>query len=414
MTIKKLDPRQIKTAYSDASIPADPAIGDFWIHTITGRRILYNHDGYAWRPIVEYGDISLYVDGAAGTDDLLHGIDAGSDAFATIQYAIDMLPSSLTGNVTIYIAAGVYAEDLAVQGKYFSGPYTLTLVGEESVVRASTSVKSALAGSRTTNGTININATLTTNQYKGTWIKFDDNTSTTELQGKKFLVHKNNNASNNSQMEVVGAWSVGFTVTPSTLDTFTIVGSGVQISSILVRGGQQSVVFDTVEVDTILLDEGSSTTFRYSKFRSASSNVVLLVDRKSSAYLYCCYGGAAVNARILFAKNNSLLQIPLCFLDGTNITTLYCVDVAGSTLAIDSMSFVVANNSATGILVRGAGASFGGWTTTNITRPTIYNCNLALYVTTGGQASYSLSSFVTYSGNTSDTDADASSFGYIS
>ena len=52
-----------------------------------------------------------YVDGAFGTDDGTHGTGPGSNAFKTIQYAIN--DSRVTAGDTINVAAGTYHENLA-------------------------------------------------------------------------------------------------------------------------------------------------------------------------------------------------------------------------------------------------------------------------------------------------------------
>ncbi len=73
-------------------MPTSPVTGQWFLHTPTGRKILYQYDGSAWQPIHSLGTVVIYVDKTDGTDDLNHGTGTDSNAFATVQYALNMLP----------------------------------------------------------------------------------------------------------------------------------------------------------------------------------------------------------------------------------------------------------------------------------------------------------------------------------
>lgn len=127
--------------------PGSPYDGQTFIHATTGRKIEYSYDALTglWTPKQSHGTIRLYVDPVNGTDDLNHGIGTLTNAFATLQYAIDSLPRSIDGSSTIIghfavviTCAGTIAENLHISGKigpthssriYIHGPLTTIVNG---------------------------------------------------------------------------------------------------------------------------------------------------------------------------------------------------------------------------------------------------------------------------------------------
>jgi len=106
--------------------PGSPYDGETFIYTTTGRKISYSYDAITglWVPGQSYGTTRLYVDPANGTDDLNHGFGTGTDAFATLEYAINMLPLQLDGENTItggysvvITCTGTMIESFNVSGK---------------------------------------------------------------------------------------------------------------------------------------------------------------------------------------------------------------------------------------------------------------------------------------------------------
>lgn len=90
---------------------------------------LFIYEG-AWKAIISFGAVSLYVDPTNGLDAVGKGYASGSGATATRQYAIDLIPPLNGGNVTVNLAAGTYIDAASIiKGKAFSGAYTITFVG---------------------------------------------------------------------------------------------------------------------------------------------------------------------------------------------------------------------------------------------------------------------------------------------
>lgn len=113
-------------AYQATSFPGSPTEGLLCYRT--DRHVLYQYTGSVWTPIVSHAAVTLYVD-PTGTDDGTHGWASGTDAYATINYALSQVPPVYGGNVTINIAAGTYTENVVIQGKMASGPYSILLQG---------------------------------------------------------------------------------------------------------------------------------------------------------------------------------------------------------------------------------------------------------------------------------------------
>lgn len=129
--------------------------GQWFLHTPTGRKILYQYDSDAseWKPIISYGSITLYVDATDGTDDMDGGTAVDSDAFATIQFAIDTIPGLVGGDVIININNEIYTENVIIQGKAFTTTATITLQGTLNL-QVTAAGASVVAGSGATQGTV--------------------------------------------------------------------------------------------------------------------------------------------------------------------------------------------------------------------------------------------------------------------
>jgi hypothetical protein len=136
-----------------ATTPSTPVAGQWFLHTPTGRNVLMMYSGTAWIPITSIGTMTMYVDGASGSNAIDKGGATGADAFATIQYAINTIPGQYTGSVTINVTAGTYAEDLVVRGKYPTGSYSITINGTLTAYETITSC-TPVAGTAGQRGTI--------------------------------------------------------------------------------------------------------------------------------------------------------------------------------------------------------------------------------------------------------------------
>lgn len=110
-----------------ATMPSTPAEHQWFCQVTTGRKILYQYANSTWTPIFGFGDITFYVDGTDGTDSIDKGTAIDADAFKTIQYAIDAIPATNSGSVTVNVASGTYNEEVEIGGKLLLYPTTDTI-----------------------------------------------------------------------------------------------------------------------------------------------------------------------------------------------------------------------------------------------------------------------------------------------
>lgn len=139
-------------AASGATLPAAPYTNQIFLHTPTGRKILYQYDGTSWTPIYAYGLTTLYVS-TTGTDDQEHGTADGTDAFLTVTYALSQVPGLCAGSVVINVGAGTFSEDVVVRGKLCSVAGSLNINGTLTSLLSAT-MDSGVQGSTTANGSV--------------------------------------------------------------------------------------------------------------------------------------------------------------------------------------------------------------------------------------------------------------------
>lgn len=139
-----------------------------FLHTPTGRKVLMLCEGTTWLPHSSIGSITMYVNGTSGTDSADKGFGTGTDAFATVQYAISQIPVTYDGHVYIYITAGTYREAVTIQGKVPSSTYNIYLIGTWTTMRQGTLTGGAARVSATQSAEARTGfANMTTNKYQG-------------------------------------------------------------------------------------------------------------------------------------------------------------------------------------------------------------------------------------------------------
>jgi len=275
-----------------STMPSTPKDGTFHLHTKTGRKFLYQYDGSAWRPIISYGTTTLYVDGASGTDGMEYGYASGSGAFATLQYAIDSLPGLLGGNVVIYVAAGTYAETVTVNGKNFTGNYTLRIVGTLSTTQAGITVTGGVASNGATQGTV------TGSGYNTAWSNLLLEGATGVNAGKIRVI----DYAAAGSLTIVGDWLAYVAG-----GTYNVKTWGTNVTIIDVKNGQKNVWLEQLNVT-----DGLS------------------VNSLSQVIVLNCKIGATVAVNAIWMFENSSLNISYSLIKGS--TTRNAIFGTGSTL----------------------------------------------------------------------------------
>lgn len=114
----------------NTTLPGGAALGDCFVLNTTGRTVQMTYNGTNWLPSINFGKMTLYVNSTNGTNNETQGTGVGTAAFKTIQYAIDQIPPVNMGSIVINIAGGTYQEPVVIQGKGYTGAYTISLVGQ--------------------------------------------------------------------------------------------------------------------------------------------------------------------------------------------------------------------------------------------------------------------------------------------
>ena len=233
------------------SVPSSPAEGDMIELSLTGRKVVMLYDGSNWVLLHSLDTMTMYVDGGSGTDSVEKGIGSGSDAFATVQYAIDTIPGGVGGNVTVNLASGTYSENVAILGKAFTGNNWLKLIGTMSTVVSEIS-NADIFSSKTIGKT---GSGWTINAYAKKRVRIAGGTGV----GQKAII-KSNTA---DTLTIQGWWTKAIGVienagvngvAPDATSDFiiedwdtTIDGSGID-GTVLVAGGQQNVILEDVKI----------------------------------------------------------------------------------------------------------------------------------------------------------------------
>jgi len=374
-----------------ATLPSTPVIGQWFLHTPTGRKILMQYDGSNWIPIISYGTMDLYVDNTDGTDDAVHGTGVDADAFKSPQYAGDTIPGFFSGNIIIHFNAETYS-NLILRGKFPTGNFTITLQGTL-VADATAAQDSSVQGSGATHGSITDAGAFTNHANKLLY-------SSNNAQYKIIDLVDANTAT------VVGVWAAAPT------GNYTVYSWGTILGAITLDCPACPVYFYDIHFQGQILQSTKSAGYAYrckwsgsmySSVNNSSSPFsffhidTCFIDASSftSFLARCDFGqleiyytkilatGALPYANIGFC---SYLRTQCIVLDGTNKTPIRAIYVNGN--AVCKMYEGPTN-----------GYSI------------IRNFGTALTAETGGQISNT--GTVTFTNNTTDKNAVAASYGYI-
>jgi hypothetical protein len=291
--------------HSGAILPTDPAKG-FYLHEPIGRKILYHYDGSSFNSLFGFGLMEVYVDETDGKDDLNKGFNVNSDAFKTIQFAIDSIPVNSFGNVIINLNNESYSESVIIQGKKIAGDCCIDIVGTMIDQIGIRNVTGATYNTVTVDG-----PALTVNAHVGQLIKIVAGTGSDNLQEAIIL---SNTA---SVIAIVGSWaySESFIETrtfgagsiPDISSDIVIEDFGTTVNNINILSGQKNVRVRNIKLVNPI-DEAKGA---------------IHVDSNSRVELYGCYIDIGITpGRMLWCDGNSRLDIISSFWDATTINRL--------------------------------------------------------------------------------------------
>jgi hypothetical protein len=379
-----------------ATVPVAPTEGQLFYHTPTGRKILLVYNGTNWQPIESFGTMTVYVDSWDGSDNPNFGTGVDGDAFATVQYAVDMIPGQVGGNVIININAESYAETVTIQGKSLTGNYSITLQGTLTAHETHAQTAS-VQGATTTLGSIS------------------DTTNDPFAGHAGDLLYSSNNAEyrvidsvTTEVATVVGYWTAAPT------GNYTIYTWATDINNIVVSTGQLGVVCNDIKFDTAvcaIVNVGASVTFERCYFTAASTTFFI---NGGNVYIDTCrflMSGAAyaINAGQGATGTVVLSKFELTHTDATGIlvnqnSSIMMGEYPNGLNSIDGTAG--AAEALYGIQCTG-----GGFCSCEATYSRIRDLDTGIAASQGGVVIYTANN--QYSGNTVNEVATAASYGYI-
>jgi hypothetical protein len=381
------------------TFPVSPGTGDQFLHSVTGRKILYQYDGSTWKPVQGYGALTVYVDNTDGTDDLLHGTAVDAGAFKTINYAYSIIPPTYDSVQTININNETYNEMLIL-------PRKIGVKGE-----------SGYNCNINIIGTLNQNATATMDSaVVGTGSTRGSITDSGSMTGKaNKLIYANSeyrviDSSTSNTTTICGCWSGA----PS--GNYTIYNWGTKVTGVYSIYGDRDhemkgIYFKYIEFEgsnlDVLVTAGCALSFADCKF-----NKQVTAELNSSILFEDCY---FYQTNEITATSNSSLEILRGKIDyhwGAGGFGLQAVRNAsiyvdgGVVLEGNSVAAIACGAQMNGVFyfdpiysTSMGNAQIRNWGT--------YGCNAI----TGGQIIGTATN--QYASNGSDENATAASFGYI-
>jgi hypothetical protein len=244
----------IDKVLSGTTFPTTPKAGDQFLHTPTGRKILYQWDGSDWRSIRSVGTMTIYVDSTDGTNDLLHGTAADASAFKTLAYvSYTVIPTILGGDVTVYVNGETYTETIGIQDKQGASIIIIGTPSATPLTATGGTQGAAPATCANVTGTFGAPAQAA---YPGLLLRFKSDTTTAALRG---------------EVRVIGL---------CTATTIYLVGNAL---------GAQPANGDTYEV----LDWSTVITGGFQVIRAYVELQYVKVNSSTNIAGLYCFGGAA-------------------------------------------------------------------------------------------------------------------------
>jgi len=231
-----------------------PVIGQFFRHTPTGRDILYKHDGTDWKSMVGFGSMTVFVS-TTGTDALTHGTSTGSDAFLTIQFAIDTIPGMVNGNVIINIGSGTFTESPIIRGKTFTGDFMITVNGDTTDDHTGTATSGAITTLTDTGASFGAETKKVIEITGGTGA------------GQKFIILSNTGT-------VITIASRSWITNPDATSTYrvysrnTIIDGNASATQGILIAGQQNVILNDLEISDFAQGSGTNAALTILSYSS--------------------------------------------------------------------------------------------------------------------------------------------------
>ena len=376
------------------SFPATPNTGQWFYRSDIKTLFIYEA---AWKSIISFGAVTLYVDGVNGTDAVGKGYGSGTSATKTIQYAIDLIPQINGGNVVVNITAATYTESFSLAHKSVSGDYTITIIGTRTNLDTLTAAAS-VQGTGATQGTVVRNSGVwTTDQRQNKLVRFTSGANS----GVSRIIDSNTTTT----LTIVGTWPSAVGVG----DTFVVEDWGTIINGIQSIEDIRGAVFADLNLNNsanldLIIENFSGVTL---------TNVLLTSGYAGDVFQVRFFSSLLVNACMINNTTGRGMYSDAGFTDFkyTKIKVSSAqsgISFDGANGAFEYGSVVEGGNNGVEIQANGMcnfySPASGGY-------PRIRNCTNGIRAYVGG-AGINTGTNV-YSGNVTDENATAASFGYI-
>lgn len=391
--------------------PTVASEGMRWIKEATGIKCEYRYDGSAWQPVKLYSNTTLYVD-SSGTNDVNHGTAVDANAYATLTYALSMIPKSLGEySVTINMDDDTFTDTPSIDS--FSGILGITVNGTLTSLLGDFTATASTQGTGATRGTVNNSAASWT---PDAYISYLAYTPTGDATNSYRLVVDNDA----TKLTCIGTWA---TAAP-TGGTASIKQWGTKIDGGHTRNNLLTIKNNTcpITINNLWLYDASGTallmsnntgtvSFYRSRFEHSSSSAGYVANLGFSYFVpfYDCYF-YGYHSGIFYGGSVGNTYLTRCFLRSTSG---YGSAINGSSLG---SSFIVMAGTTIDAFAYGVFLQYKSYSRFETAAANGYvyitNCTTKGIIARNGTLIFDNNA--QFSGNTGgDTDADSGTGSYI-
>lgn len=335
-----------------------------------------------------------------------------ANAFATVQKAIDAIPGSYNCNTTVRISNGTFTDVPAIRGKVPTGNFKITFVGTLTLLDSLTA-SSGVQGSGATQGTVVRNSgTWTANQRQNKLVTITSGTN----NGLYRIIDSNDTTT----LTIAGCWSAAVgTSTFRVYDWGTILDGSAANPGMKIESNQQNIILKHLKfsgeggaypVYTTLYLNVYAQVDAYACWFNSSALYGSYQEPFSNLFCYYCFYGDA-NSYGSWTQQSKATFWQSKFYNATAANgKIGPRSTQGSQVAISRGTIIDNWDSAAGGAYADQMANLVFYSAAADGNNIVRNCVLGIGAAKQSNIQNNNSAtYVTYSGNTTDTSADASS-----
>lgn len=380
------------------SFPGSPVTGQWFYRTDIDTLFIYEA---AWKAIISFGAVTIYVDNTNGTDGIGYGYGSGAAAVKTVQYAVNLIQSISGGNVTVNITAETYNETVTIRGKSFSGNYAITLQGTDGSTVTSGTATSA-GSDADTYYLDDSGKAWTINAYAGYLVAITGGTGS----GQKRLIESNTA----TKLRIIGKWDT----VPDVTSTYKVYLPGTLINKLNCAVGQTGIVLDTIDINgsgsyVLITGAMSQININYCRMTNLGSAGIDISGKLSTSAFYVSGDGWFFNSETPGVK---IVVSRSWFKNGSGTGSDSNITVKNGAMFYPVEGTVISDSKNHGIWGSANAVVTAGWESVVGGRCRIMNnAGWGIYMETGSQARACGNPY--YTGNVSGNySGDAATYAY--